>query len=128
MIALDTNVLLRYVIDDDPVQSARAARLIESEISAVAPGFVSLVVVCETIWAMTQTYSLPRTNVTRTLGGLLNMAHLEIEAREIVREAMSLPGDIADAVIHLIGRQKGCTHTLTFDKRFARLDGVKLLA
>ena len=128
MIALDTIVLLRYVIDDDPIQSARVARLIDGELTAVEPGFVSLIVLCETIWAMTQTYSLPRANVTRTLEGLLNMAHLEVEARETVRQAMSLPGDIADSIIHLTGQQHGCTHTLTFDKKFARLDGVELLA
>jgi predicted nucleic-acid-binding protein len=128
VIALDTNVLLRYVIDDDPDQSARAARLIDSELTSLAPGFVSLVVLCETIWAMTQTYRLPRANVARTLIGLLTMAHLEIEAREIVQQAASLSGDIADAIIHLTGRQTGCTHTLTLDKKFARLDGVELLA
>ncbi len=128
MNALDSNVLLRYVIDDDPIQSARAARLIDSELTVFAPGFVSLVVICETIWAMTQTYGLPRANVVRTLAGLLDMAHLEIEARDIVRQALLLPGDIADAIIHLIGQQNGCTRTLTFDKKFARLDGVELLA
>lgn len=128
MIALDSNVLLRYVIDDDPIQSVRATLLIDNEFSAVAPGFVSLVVICEIIWAMTQTYGLPRANVVRTLTGLLDMAHLEIEARDIVRQAVLLPGDIADAVIHLIGQQNGCSHTLTFDKKFARLDGVALLA
>jgi predicted nucleic-acid-binding protein len=128
VIALDTNVLLRYVIDDDSDPSARAARLIDDELTPVAPGFVSLVVICETIWAMTQTCRLPRTNIAPTLTGLLNMAHLEIEAREIVRQALSMSGDIAAAIIHLTGRQTGCTHTLTFDDKFARLDGVELVA
>ena len=128
MIALDTNVLLRYVIDDDPVQSAGAARLIDDELTAVSPGFVSLIVICEMIWAMMQTYCLPRANVARTLEGLLNMARLEIEAREIVRQAVLLSGDIADAIIHLTGRENGCSHTLTFDKKFARMDGVELLS
>jgi len=127
VIALDTNILLRYVIDDDPVQSARATRLIEDQLTVVAPGFVSLVVICELIWAMTQTYGLPRANVLRTLAGILDMAHLEIESRVIVREAASMTGDIADAIIHLTGRRNGCTHTLTFDKKFARIEGVELL-
>jgi predicted nucleic-acid-binding protein len=56
------------------------------------------------------------------------MAHLEIEAREIVRQALSMSGDIAAAIIHLTGRQTGCTHTLTFDGKLARLDGVELVA
>jgi len=127
VIALDTNILLRYVIDDDPVQSPRATRLIEDELTPAVPGFVSLVVICELIWAMTQTYGLPRANVVRTLAGILDMTHLEIESRAIVREAASMPGDIADAIIQLTGRRNGCTHTLTFDKKFARSEGVELL-
>jgi predicted nucleic-acid-binding protein len=56
------------------------------------------------------------------------VAHLEIEAREIVRQALSMSGDLADAIIHLTGRQTGCTNTLTFDKKFVCLDGVEVVA
>lgn len=128
MIAIDTNVLLRYLVNDEPEQAKRVARLFEDELSATSPGFVSLVVVCELVWALKRTFAIERDVVVATVLELLQTPRLVVEESDLVEAAARGSGDIADSIIHGIGMRSGCSHTLTFDKRFARLDGVELLA
>jgi predicted nucleic-acid-binding protein len=128
VIAIDTNILLRFVVNDEPRQAERVARLFEDELSAQSPGFVSLIVVCEFVWALKRTFAIERDVIAATLVELLRMSRLVVEHGEIVEAATRGSGDIADLIIHSVGTRSGCTHTLTFDKKFARLDGVELLA
>ena len=127
MIAVDTNILLRYVVNDDARQNERVARLFEDELNATSPGFVSLVVVCELVWALKRTYAIERDVVAAMLVEVLTMPSLVVEQGELVEAATRGSGDIADLIIHGIGVRYGCTRTLTFDKKFARLEGVELL-
>jgi predicted nucleic-acid-binding protein len=128
MIALDTNVLLRYFVQDGDYQAAIATNLIEQRLSPDTPGYISLPVVCEIVWAMQTTYRQPRSVIATSLSLLLDSAQVEVEAQEIVAAALAQTGcDIADAIIHLIGQKQACTKTVTFDKKFARLEGVELL-
>ena len=129
MIALDTNVLLRYFVQDGDHQAAIATHLIEQILSADKPGYISLPVVCEVVWAMQTTYRQSRLAIATSLSFLLDSTQVEVEAGEIVAAALGQTGcDIADAIIHLVGQKYGCTKTITFDKKFARLAGVELLA
>lgn len=127
MIAIDTNVLVRYLVQDDPAQSEAAARLIEGELSADRPGFVSLPVVCEVSWVLRTQYKFERRRVAAVLASLLEVVQLEFEEPDVMTAALSGGGEIADAIIHQIGRARGCEATITFDRQFARLDGVTLL-
>jgi predicted nucleic-acid-binding protein len=125
---MDTDILLRYVVNDEAQQNERVARLFEDQLSATSPGFVSLVVVCELVWAPERTYAIERDVVAAMLVEILTMPNLVVEQGELVEAATRGSGDIADLIIHAIGVSYGCTRTLTFDKKFSRLDGVELLA
>ena len=128
MIAVDTNVLLRYIVQDDLDQFALAERFLEQELSPQEPGFVSLVVVCEIAWALERTYDLPREAIANAIMGLTKTPQLELESEDLVRVAAAQTRvPIADTLIHLIGQARNCVGTVTFDRKFARMDGVKLL-
>ena len=128
MIAVDTNILVRYFAEDDPVQSARAAAFIEQELSQDCPGLITMVTVVELNWVLQEVYGAPPNTVAEIVRKLLNAGQVVIEQADAVEAAIALPHeDLADALIHEIGRAKGCTKTVTFDKRFARIGGVELL-
>ena len=127
MIALDTNILLRYVLQDHQRQSALATKLVEAELTEAAPGFVSLVVICEFVCALNRSYGMPRPRIMAFLELLADTSQLVVEDAEAIA-ALDRKSDIADAIIHHISRKHGCLRTLTFDRKFARLEGVELLA
>lgn len=128
MIALDTNVLIRYIAQDGGDQARIATQIIEGQLTEANLGYVSLPVVCELVWALQTRYKRTRDEVRNTVALLLSAAQLEIEKADLIRSALSdNRADIADAIIHALGIAKGCSHTVTFDKKFARLGGVELL-
>jgi predicted nucleic-acid-binding protein len=129
MIALDTNILLRYFAQDGGVQVDIATRLIEEDLSPTAQGFVSLVVICEPAWSLKQSYRQERVVVAEALTRLLSSRQIVVESAVIVKRAITEQNSgIADAIIHLTGHANGCTKTVTFDKKFALLEGVELLS
>ena len=128
MIALDTNVLVRYFVRDDPRQFGRAAKLLESELTGVDPGFVSLVTLCELVWVLQDAYGFEPARIAEAIHFLLETRQIEVENDRVVAKALtSGHRDIADAIIHFLGEAYGCERTVTFDRRFARLPGVELL-
>jgi predicted nucleic-acid-binding protein len=128
MIAVDTNILVRYFIADDPAQAALARDLFESVTGPENPAFVSLVTLVELIWVLNDAYKIGREAQATVVRELLEAGSVVVEEDRRVAEALDLgQGDIADRIIHLTGRAYGCTRTLTFDRKFARLDGVELL-
>ncbi len=128
MIALDTNVILRYLVQDDAEQSAAATRLFERRLSTAEPGFVSLIVVCEVVWTLTSAYRQTRAAIAEALTLLIAAKEIEVEFSDIVSQALGdRPTGIVDAIIHRRGLARGCETTLTFDRKFAQLKGVKLL-
>lgn len=127
MIALDTNVLVRYLAQDDAEQALAATHLIEEELSARRPGFLSVIVVCEILWALEDCYAIPKECRIIILRELLAAPQLVVEHAGAVKAAMAHDGDLSDAIMHELGRARGCERTVTFDKKFARIDGVELL-
>ena len=130
MTGLDSNVLARYVMQDDPRQSPRANRLIES-LSAEAPGFVPVVTLVELVWVLSGSYGLNRAQVATVLETLLRSRELVIDRAELVAQALgrfSLAGaDFADALIERIATAAGCRVTLTFDAGAAKAAGMTLV-
>ena len=118
MTGLDTNVLVRYVMQDDPRQSPRATRLIES-LSAEKPGFVPVVVLVELVWVLTGSYGLARSQLALVLGKLLRSKELVVDRAEIVAQALKRfsdeGADFADALIERQAAAAGCSITVTFD-------------
>ncbi|MDZ7591356.1 MAG: type II toxin-antitoxin system VapC family toxin [Rubrivivax sp.] len=130
MIGLDTNVLARYVMQDDPRQSPRATRLIES-LSAEAPGFVPVVTLVELVWVLSGSYGLNRAQVATVIETLLRSRELLIDRAELVAQALARFGtagaDFADALIERIATAAGCGETMTFDSGAARVAGMTLV-
>ncbi len=130
MIGLDTNVLVRYVLQDDPRQSARANRLIES-LSADAPGFVPLVALVELVWVLGAGYKLPRAQLAAVLETLLRSKELVIDRADLVMQALarfsSGSADFADALIERTAAAAGCTTTMTFDQGAVKAAGMALV-
>lgn len=129
MIGLDTNVVVRYLVQDDPEQSAVASGLIE-ELTETEPGYLSLVTVVEIYWVLRRAYRVTADRCAELLEGLLDARELRVDEGPIVRRAVvaSRNGlDFADALIAELGRSAGCVHTVTFDRRAARDGGMQLL-
>ncbi len=130
MIGLDTNVLVRFLVQDDPDQAAAATALI-SGLTEAEPGFVCREVLVELVWVLERAYSLPRGDIARALDGLLEARELIVEAAERVAIAADRfrrggPG-FADQMIALAGQAAGCANTVTFDRKAAALPGMLLL-
>ncbi len=135
MKGLDTNVLVRYLAQDDPAQAARATRLIETELSAADPGFISVVVLVELCWVLKRLYSATPQELVDTVADLLAGAQFHVDQRDAVqasvrhlRERAGSKPDLPDVLIEQIARALGCTETVTFDRKAARGAGMSLLA
>ena len=128
MIGLDTNVLVRFLVLDDRAQSARATQIMEA-LSEADPGFVSAVVLAETVWVLERSYRQDRATIARVVQELLSADGLVLEHPEAVAIAMSsvrdAGADFADALIGAIAAEVGCTRTLTFDRGAQRLPGFE---
>jgi predicted nucleic-acid-binding protein len=132
VIALDTNVLVRYLVADDPRQAAAAQRLVEASCTVDSPGVVALVVVCELVWVLAQGYGYSRDQVTLVLRRLLAAQDLAVERSELAWQALKLyedgTADYSDYVIGLCGREQGVEATWTFDRRAARSPLFRLVS
>lgn len=131
MIGLDTNVLVRYVTQDDPVQSAKASELIES-LTTASPGFVSMVSIVELVWVLQSCYQSAKSDVVTVLETLLRTRELTVEHGEIIwqalRKFMANKADFADCLIERCAHAAGCTYTATFDLNAIKTTGMKRLA
>jgi len=123
MIGLDTNVIVRYVMQDDPKQSQKATRLIEA-LSADAPGFVPLVAVVELVWVLTSCYDLKRDQVAQAIDGILRTKEFIVDRTEQVAQALRVyktgSADFADCLIERGATSAGCERTMTFDASAAK--------
>lgn len=132
MIGLDTNVLVRYLAQDDPKQSAVASRFIESTLSAENPGFVSAITLCEVAWVLAESYGADRKRIRQVVESLLATKQLVIEQTDLVWKALraweGVPADFSDALIGQLAIAHGGEKTVTFDRTAAKLPGFELLA
>jgi len=130
MIGLDTNILVRYLTQDDPLQSAKATEIIERRLTEEVPGFVSIVAMVETVWVLDRAYGLPAQKIAAAIERMLQTDVLLIENEQEVFTAMIAlkqgQGSFADSVIAALGAKAGCSCTLTFDHKAARLRGFEL--
>lgn len=130
MIGIDTNVLVRYIAQDDPSQSKKASALIERECSEVSPGFVGLVVLVEVVWIAESCYHATREDVARMVRQILGSRQLVVQDAETVWQALRLfeqgRSDFADCLIERSASAAGCSRTVTFDKDAAK-SGMSLL-
>ena len=130
MTGLDTNVLVRYIMQDDAKQAAQATRLIES-LSAQAPGFVPVVAVVELVWVLGGCFALQRAQLADAVEALLRSKEMRVERAELVWQALRLfrasSADFADALIERSAAAAGCDRTMTFDRAAVKGCGMQLL-
>jgi predicted nucleic-acid-binding protein len=131
VIGLDTNILVRHLVQDDPEQAARATELIEHRLTEANPGFVSVVAMAELAWVLESSYRLTRAELAAAIEQVLQNRVLEIEKEHEVFVAMIAlregRGSFADTLIAELGRRAGCTSTLTFDRKALRLPNFAAL-
>lgn len=130
MIGLDTNIVVRYFAQDDPIQSRKATEIIERRLTEDQPGFISLVTMVETVWVLDRIYGLSDEEIASAVERMLQADSFFIQNEQEVFTAMvalrSGQGSFADALIGDLGAWAGCAATLTFDRRAARLKGFEL--
>jgi predicted nucleic-acid-binding protein len=131
VIGLDTNVVMRYLTQDDAKQSPIATRLMEKTLSSDDPGFISLVVLAEVVWVLVSLYSVDRAGVSEVVNGLLTTEQLRVESAELVwrakRRYEASKADFSDALIAESAVAAGCKRSVTFDRNAAATSGFELL-
>jgi predicted nucleic-acid-binding protein len=131
MIGVDTNVLVRHLLQDDPLQSPRATEFIEHRLTERNPGFLSTVVLVETAWVLERVYDRPDHEIAGAIERILQIRSLVVESnREVFNAMLALQegrGSFADALIGELATAAGCLHIFTLDRKALRLPGFEQL-
>lgn len=127
MIALDTNVLVRYLVRDDPGQAA-AADAVFAELRTGRQGFIGREVVVELVWVLERSYKFGREAIAAVLEGLLAAPEIVVENADDLAEAIGRYErqgiGLADLMILAAARRAGAQPLISFDRRLARVPGV----
>ena len=127
MTGLDTNVLLRYLVRDEPAQAARATRELERDERFL----IGSVVLCELVWVLEAGYGFSRAEIGATLEKILATAQFEIEGKDLALGALDdfrdSPADFSDCLVGRRNRAAGAAETVTFDRSLRGLEGFRLL-
>ena len=130
MIGLDTNILVRYLTQDDAVQSRRATEILERRLTEDNPGFISIVAMVETVWVLDSAYGFSGARIAAAVERMLQADALVVESEPEVFTAMTTVkegrGSFGDALIGALGAKAKCSCTLTFDEKALRLAGFEL--
>ncbi len=130
MVGLDTNVIVRYAMDDDEKQSALATGLFE-RLTPQQPGYIALTALAEVHWVLRSSYRIARNDAAVFIRSLADAEEIVLERADLVRRALiavARGSDFADALIAESAREVGCRTTMTFDRVAARNDGFELLS
>ena len=131
MTGLDTNILSRFFLQDDRLQSPKADQILAS-LSVQGPGWVGLATVLELIWVLSSKNRFDRRTIAKTIDQLLSREEIVVEQAETVQKALQLfrdgKADFADCLISLSAKAAGCSRTVTFDRIAARDAGMELLS
>lgn len=131
MKGLDTNVLVRYLVQDDRIQSQKAEQFIERECTRESPGFINRIVLCELVWVLESAYGYSQATIAGVLEKILRTRQFQIENLEAawiaLREYQKREAEFTDYLISAVNRQSGCDHTVTFDKKAGQKKGFVLL-
>ncbi len=132
MKAIDTNILVRFLVNDDPAQGQQVRQLFSGAERQRSTYFVPLLVVLESIWVLASAYQVGRNELIEVFSDLLLLPVLEFEQREAVQAMLQTAGndppDLPDLLIAKSALRNGCDGIVTFDKKAARSDAFELLA
>jgi predicted nucleic-acid-binding protein len=131
MIGLDTNVLVRYLTHDEPMQYSKAAAFIDAATGRGEQFVVNTAVLCELVWVLGTAYDYSREEIARALEQIFATAQFEVERLDEARQALgdfrSTKAGFSDALIGRINRSLGAEHTVTFDRDLKTLETFHLL-
>lgn len=130
MIGLDTNVIVRYIVQDDMAQARKATALIES-LTDENPGFISMVAVVELVWVIQSCYDASKAETVAIFDKLLRLRTLRLENADVISKAVrsyaASTADFADCFIQCSGSHAQCSHTVTFDSKASKTAGMQLI-
>ncbi len=132
MTGLDTNVLVRYIVQDDAEQSLAATALIEGGEKVGETFFINQIVLCEVVWVVTRCYSAGRDEIGRLIEQILRTASFRVQRSEEAWSALNIyrktPADFADCLIACGNRAADCRETATLDRQAAQTAGFRLVS
>jgi predicted nucleic-acid-binding protein len=130
MIGLDSNVLVRYLTQDDPVQSKKASQVVEAALRSGESLYLNHVVMCELNWVLARAYDYDRAELADAMDKILSAAQFQFEDKNSLWQALAgfrqSGADFADCLIGAKNVGAGCASTLTFDKRAGGLPQFSL--
>jgi predicted nucleic-acid-binding protein len=131
LIALDTNLLVRLLTNDDPRQAAKVETWLNANATPKAPAYVDHIVLCELAWVLESAYGYARHEVHTALVALTEQDHLKVESPGLVRQALLLyadgPADFSDYLLAVRAQAAGYAPVLTFDRKAAKTATHQLL-
>lgn len=131
MTGLDTNVLVRYIVQDDPKQAKLATNYIESHCTPDSPGRLSVIVLCELAWVLDRGYGYDRQTIAAVIRRILTSPELFVQEDEAVWQALKMYGQAAagfsDCLLGVLNHRHGASPTVTFDRKAAKETCFKLL-
>lgn len=132
MAALDTNVLVRFLLEDDARQGLLARRLVHAALEQGEALFVPVTVMLELEWVLRSNFGFDKANIVRTLSSLLAAVELRFESESAVEVALELfrnhKADFSDCVHIALSHAAGMAPLLTFDRAASRVVGAQLLS
>jgi len=127
MIGLDTNLLVRLVVGDDPQQTRQAKTFVDRYCTPESPGFINCVVLAELVWVLNASYDYTRSQIAAAVESLMVGVDRMVEHPAAVQASLDdyRAGrlDFTDALIAHVNKGTGCKATATFDRTAAKLDG-----
>ncbi|MBC2604440.1 PIN domain-containing protein [Pelagicoccus albus] len=131
MVGIDTNVLVRFVTQDDETQFLKVSQFLNQNCTEESPGWISSIVLCELVWVLSSGYGYKRSQIGKLLNQLLVVTSLRFENRTCVRTAVEdfVEGnaDFSDYLIAASNQKHGCSTTVTLDKKAGKHPGFHLL-
>ena len=132
MIGIDTNVLARYITQDDELQSGIATEFIENYCSNGNKIFVNHIVICELVWVLKKCYKLSKPKTIDVIEHILQISQFSIENVQIIWQALTDykqgSADFADYVVGRTNTFNNCDETITFDQQASKSKGFALLS
>jgi predicted nucleic-acid-binding protein len=129
--AIDTNVLLRFIVNDEPQQAEHVARFLRECRAEGELVFISVPVLCELVWVLERIYGEPKPPIVNALNGLLELDFLRFDQPFAVRRAFEQyrrgRAHFADYLIGELAMQAGCLDTVTFDRGLRGAPGFTIL-
>jgi predicted nucleic-acid-binding protein len=131
MTGLDTNLLVRLLVQDDRVQARAVERFLSESCTEDSPGFVNRIVLCELAWVLDRAYRCTREEIAGALDRLARMKGIRLEEQGEFWQALDVyrsgTAGFADAILAVTNRSRGCEETVTLDRRAAGIPGMRLL-